>query len=166
MRRPRDSDAPPSQHRFGLDAILQPTGLKRTLFFLACDLIIFAGSLVLSFMIRFEGNVPPEYRKAIPVFYLIAIGPKVVANMVCPNRSWRIRERSLWRSWTPAAVTPDGARSGWNARDELGPCAPAVRWTRIVLVARTSRTSSRASRYGCSGPGQGSTAKPAAMTSS
>ena len=80
MRRPRDAGTPPPQHRFGPHALLQPTGLKRTLFFLTCDLIIFAGSLVLSFLIRFDGNIPPEYRRAIPVFYLIAIGPKVIAN--------------------------------------------------------------------------------------
>jgi len=80
VRGPRDAEAPSPQRRFGVHALLQPTGSKRTLFFLACDLIIFAGSLVLSFLIRFDGNVPPEYRKAIPVFYLIAIGPKVVSN--------------------------------------------------------------------------------------
>ncbi len=71
------------QHRpgpFSAHAILHPTKSKRTLFFLVCDLVVFALSLVLSFVIRFDGAIPPEYRRAIPALYLIAIGPKVVAN--------------------------------------------------------------------------------------
>jgi FlaA1/EpsC-like NDP-sugar epimerase len=60
--------------------LLAPTGSKRTLFFLAGDLLIFAASLWGSFLIRFDGAVPHEYWRAIPIFYMIAIGPKVVSN--------------------------------------------------------------------------------------
>jgi len=80
VRRPRDPDAAPPPRRFGVQAILQPTGSKRTVFFLACDLVIFAGSLYLSFFIRFDGAIPFDYRRAIPIYFLIAIGPKLVSN--------------------------------------------------------------------------------------
>jgi FlaA1/EpsC-like NDP-sugar epimerase len=82
-RRPGDhalDPVDPAHRRFGLHSFLQPTGSKRTLFFLACDLLIFAGSLYLSFLIRFDAAIPPDYRKFIPMYFLIAIGPKVVAN--------------------------------------------------------------------------------------
>jgi FlaA1/EpsC-like NDP-sugar epimerase len=80
VSRDREEPAPPHERRLSVHAVLQPTGSKRTLFFLLCDLAIFALSLVLSFVIRFDGAIPPDYRRAIPVLYLIAIGPKVVAN--------------------------------------------------------------------------------------
>jgi FlaA1/EpsC-like NDP-sugar epimerase len=80
VKRPRRTDPPhPAEHR-RLQALLQPTGSKRTMFFIAGDLLIFAGSLWLSFLIRFDAAIPRDYRRAIPVYFLVAIGPKVLAN--------------------------------------------------------------------------------------
>src|SRR6266545_2687188 len=66
--------------RLSLQAILTPTGSKRTLFFLTGDLLVFAGSLLVSFLIRFDAQVPDVYWAAIPAYFLIAVVPKVVSN--------------------------------------------------------------------------------------
>ncbi len=79
-RESTDAVAPARPRRFSVEAILTPTGSKRTLFFLVCDLLVFAGSLLVSFLIRFDARVPHDYRRAIPAYFLIAMGPKVVSN--------------------------------------------------------------------------------------
>ncbi|HEX9377276.1 MAG TPA: nucleoside-diphosphate sugar epimerase/dehydratase [Actinomycetota bacterium] len=75
-------DGPTTQRplRLSLQAILTPTGSKRTLFFLTGDLLVFAGSLLVSFLIRFDAQVPDVYWAAIPAYFLIAVVPKVVSN--------------------------------------------------------------------------------------
>jgi FlaA1/EpsC-like NDP-sugar epimerase len=76
----REPPAAHRQRRVSVQGLLQPTGSKRTLFFLAGDLLIFAGSLWFSFLIRFDAAIPRDYRRAIPIYFLIAVGPKIVAN--------------------------------------------------------------------------------------
>jgi FlaA1/EpsC-like NDP-sugar epimerase len=64
----------------GARALFRPTATKRTLFFLACDLSIFTGSIYLAFVIRFDAVVPGNYWRVIPVFLLLAAAPKILAN--------------------------------------------------------------------------------------
>jgi len=61
-------------------SFFRPTAVKRTLFFLAGDLAVFAASMYLAFLIRFDGRVPGPYWRAIPIFLAVATVPKVVAN--------------------------------------------------------------------------------------
>jgi FlaA1/EpsC-like NDP-sugar epimerase len=66
---------------------LAPTGRKRALFFLAADLVVFAVAMYGSFLLRFDGSIPDgrppseeNFLRAIPIFLLVAAGPKLVAN--------------------------------------------------------------------------------------
>jgi FlaA1/EpsC-like NDP-sugar epimerase len=73
--------------------LLTPTGPKRAAFFLAADLAVFAISMYGAFLLRFESfaDVPPRYWQAIPLFLLLAVIPKTVANASFRlyNLTWR-----------------------------------------------------------------------------
>ncbi len=58
--------------------LLTPTKAKRVLFFIVWDIFIFSFSVYLSFLLRFEFNIPHRYESIIfywiPVFVLLKIG--------------------------------------------------------------------------------------------
>lgn len=60
-----------------LSKILYPTHLKRLLFFLFFDTLIICLSLYFSFLLRFEFNLPPQYKsllfKTLPLFVLFKL---------------------------------------------------------------------------------------------
>jgi FlaA1/EpsC-like NDP-sugar epimerase len=51
---------------------LKPTKLKRTLFFLATDTLLFGLSFILAFLLRFDFNIPEDYKSVI-YFWLPSI---------------------------------------------------------------------------------------------
>ena len=68
-----------------------PTPLKRFIFFLLCDLFIFIISLYLSFLLRFEFNIPDLYKilffKALPFFAIFKIFVFILSKVY--YISWR-----------------------------------------------------------------------------
>jgi FlaA1/EpsC-like NDP-sugar epimerase len=70
---------------------LAPTGAKRTLFFLLADLVAFTISIYGAFLLRFDGAVPGKYWDWIPLFLLLAVFPKAIANGAFRlyNLTWR-----------------------------------------------------------------------------
>jgi FlaA1/EpsC-like NDP-sugar epimerase len=70
---------------------LEPTGLKRILFFVAADLVVVALAMVAAFELRFDGRIPQRYWHSIPIYILLAIGPIVFANSMFRlyNITWR-----------------------------------------------------------------------------
>jgi FlaA1/EpsC-like NDP-sugar epimerase len=66
---------PPAPVRSLFDRLMRPTRLKRFLFFLVSDIAILAFSLYLSFLLRFDFTLKPEYyamfTAALPVFLVI-----------------------------------------------------------------------------------------------
>ncbi len=61
-----------------INKLFYPTYFKRTMFFCACDVVIIAFSLFVSFLFRFDFEVTPQYRwmilRALPLFLLVKIG--------------------------------------------------------------------------------------------
>jgi len=70
---------------------LAPTGGKRIAFFLLADVLVFSGSISLAVFLRFDGAIPEPYLRAIPVYILFAVGPKVLWNSIYRlyNLTWR-----------------------------------------------------------------------------
>ena len=53
--------------------IFHRTTFKRTIFFLLCDIILIALSCFLGFLLRFDGNINPQYFSMIRAFIVLAI---------------------------------------------------------------------------------------------
>ncbi len=70
---------------------LEPTGLKRILFFVAADLVVVTVAMLLAFELRFDGRIPQRYWHSLPVYILLAIGPIVFSNSMFRlyNITWR-----------------------------------------------------------------------------
>ena len=70
---------------------LEPTGLKRILFFVAADLVVVTVAMLLAFELRFDGRIPQRYWHSLPIYILLAVGPIVFSNSVFRlyNITWR-----------------------------------------------------------------------------
>ena len=70
---------------------LEPTGLKRILFFVAADLLVVAVAMLIAFELRFDGRIPQRYWHSVPIYILLAIGPIVFSNSMFRlyNITWR-----------------------------------------------------------------------------
>lgn len=64
--------------------------LKKTFAFLAADIIIIAATVLLAFLLRFDGTIPPEYRPYLPYYILISIG------LTVPLLFWRRLYSFTW----------------------------------------------------------------------
>ncbi len=63
--------------RQGLDFLLKPTNSKKFLFFLISDIILCASALYLSFLLRFDFTLPPEYHSNFSFLLLIFVFTKI-----------------------------------------------------------------------------------------
>ena len=59
---------------------VRPTPTVRATVFLAGDLLIWAGSLLGAFLIRFDGHIPPNYLRDLPVLLALLIPVKLFWN--------------------------------------------------------------------------------------
>ena len=61
-----------------LKKLFNTTALKRTLFFLVLDAVIFSLALYLSFYLRFEGLIPKDYLGQFYVYLSLFVGIKIL----------------------------------------------------------------------------------------
>ena len=73
------------------DRLLRMTMFKRRLFFLASDAVLIAGSMYLSFWLRFEGAIPGGYRANLKYYVAIALAIKLTILLIHDmyDVSWR-----------------------------------------------------------------------------
>lgn len=74
-----------------IPTIFRPTTMKRALFFVACDYVVFTVSMYGAFYLRFDGNIPRPYLFTISAFLLLALIPKYSSNAAFRlyNLTWR-----------------------------------------------------------------------------
>jgi FlaA1/EpsC-like NDP-sugar epimerase len=132
--------------------ILAPTGPKRTVFFLAADIAVFAVSIYGAFLLRFDAAVPGPYWRAIPLYLLVAILPKVVSNAAFRlyNLTWRfVSARDILNVVLATMVGSLGwGMAAWALRDTLNvPGLPrsilAMDFTLTLLGVGLVRTAKR-----------------------
>ncbi|MEA2581543.1 MAG: hypothetical protein QOE83_2435 [Actinomycetota bacterium] len=70
---------------------LEPTGLKRIVFFVLADVAVAVAAMYAAFWLRFDYRVPPQYWRAVPIYILFAVGPVVFTNSLFHlyNLTWR-----------------------------------------------------------------------------
>jgi FlaA1/EpsC-like NDP-sugar epimerase len=74
-----------------MSKLLRPTTLKRALFFVACDYIVFTVAMYGAFYLRFDGHISRRYLIAISAFLLLSLVPKYASNAAFRlyNLTWR-----------------------------------------------------------------------------
>ncbi|WP_281950375.1 nucleoside-diphosphate sugar epimerase/dehydratase [Nitrosophilus kaiyonis] len=74
-----------------IETLLKPTKTKRFLFFLLSDIFLFTISFILAFLLRFDFNIPDNYKSSIifwtPIFVFVKIGVLYLSNIY--NINWR-----------------------------------------------------------------------------
>ncbi|NPA51581.1 MAG: polysaccharide biosynthesis protein [Aquificae bacterium] len=78
-----------------INNLLKPTKKKRLLFFLISDVIIFSLSFYLSFLLRFDFDIPDRYLQVLPYWLVIIVAFKIFALAVLKSYSFNWRFVSI-----------------------------------------------------------------------